>query len=159
MSTGERPALMWVGVCGESASASPRSEVARAFGGQLAVTDDAGAFAFGAGPDGWDRPGFFGPLSQPLPMSLARHSRWGEFYAEERLAPMVELASDRLDASTRAAVGAVVKRCLAGDFDDGDVPCRLHGDLWSGNVMWTRDGLALTIPLPTAGIAILRRDA
>ncbi len=130
---------------------TPSPETARQFGGQLAVTHDAGAPAFGAGPDGWEGPGFFGPLSQPLPMSLTRHRRWGEFYADERLAPMVELAAARLDASTRATIDSVAARCRAGDFDDDDQPARLHGDLWSGNVMWTPDGVVLIDPAAHAG--------
>lgn len=132
-------------------SVSPTPESARAFGGRLAITHDAGAAGFGAGPDGWDGPGFFGPLSQPLPMSLRPHRRWGEFYAEERLAPMAELASPRLDAATREAVDAVAARCRAGDFDDDDRPARLHGDLWSGNVMWTPDGVVLIDPAAHGG--------
>lgn len=132
-------------------SVNPTPDAARAFGGQLAVTHDAGAAAFGAGPDGWDGPGFFGPLTQPLPMSLRRHRRWGEFYAQERLAPMAELAAPGLDAATREAVGAVADRCRAGDFDDDDRPARLHGDLWSGNVMWTPGGVVLIDPAAHAG--------
>ncbi|GAA4544268.1 fructosamine kinase family protein [Mycobacterium paraffinicum] len=132
-------------------SVTPTPEAAREFGGRLAVTHDAGAPAFGAGPDGWDGPGFFGPLSQPLPMSLRRHLRWGEFYAAERLVPMAELAAARLDAATRGAIDSVVVRCRAGDFDDGDRPARLHGDLWSGNVMWTPDGVALIDPAAHGG--------
>lgn len=132
-------------------SAGPSPEAAREFGGRLAVTHDAGARAFGAGPDGWDGPGFFGPLSQPLPMSLRPHRDWGEFYAEERLAPMAELAAARLDAVTRDAVESVAARCRAGDFDDDDRPARLHGDLWSGNVMWTPDGVVLIDPAAHAG--------
>ncbi len=135
-------------------SVTPTPEAARVFGRQLAVTHDAGAAAFGAGPAGWDGPGFFGPLSQPLPMSLRRHRRWGDFYADERLAPMAELAAPRLDAPTRAAIDSVAERCRAGDFDsddDGDHPARLHGDLWGGNVMWTPDGVVLIDPAAHAG--------
>lgn len=132
-------------------SVAPSREAAYEFGSRLAVTHDAGAAAFGSGPEGWDGPGFFGPLSQPLPMSVRGHRSWGDFYAEERLAPMAELATARLDASARAAIDSVAARCRAGDFDDDDRPARLHGDLWSGNVMWTPDGVVLIDPAAHAG--------
>jgi fructosamine-3-kinase len=132
-------------------SVNPSVEAASMFGSRLAVTHDAGATAFGAGPDGWDGPGFFGPLSQPLPMSLRRHQRWGQFYADERLAPMAELAAARLDPATRIAVDSVMSRCRDGDFDDGDPPARLHGDLWSGNLIWTPDGVVLIDPAAHGG--------
>ncbi|MGO8965050.1 fructosamine kinase family protein [Mycobacterium sp.] len=130
---------------------NPSPQAATEFGGRLAVTHAAGAAGFGAGPDGWAGPGFFGPLSQPLPMSLRPHRRWGEFYADERLAPMAELAAPRLGASTCAAVDAVAARCRTGDFDDDDSPARLHGDLWGGNVMWTADGVVLIDPAAHGG--------
>src|SRR4051794_31635405 len=64
---------------------------------------------------------------------------------------MVELAAARLDAETRLAVGAGVARCHARDFGDDDQPSRLHGDLWSGNVMWTPDGVVLIDPAAYGG--------
>jgi fructosamine-3-kinase len=132
-------------------SVPPSAAAASEFGSRLAVTHDAGAAGFGAGPAGWDGPGFFGPLSEPLPMSLQPHRHWGAFYADERLVPMAERAAPRLSASTRAAVEAVVSRCRSGDFDDGDNPARLHGDLWGGNVMWTQDGVVLIDPAAHGG--------
>ena len=133
------------------ASVPPSARAAYEFGASLAVTHHAGAAAFGAGPEVHSGPGFFGPLSQPLPMSLVTHSSWGEFYADERLVPMAALAGDRLAASVQESVAAVIAHCRAGRFDDGDVPARLHGDLWSGNVMWTPDGVVLIDPAAHGG--------
>ena len=53
-------------------------------------------------------------------MSYARHRSWGEFYAGERLAPMLELARRGLDPDTVTVVQCVMDRCEAGDFDDDD---------------------------------------
>lgn len=130
--------------------APPSVEAARSFGRRLASTHDAGATGFGAAPSGWRGPGFFGPLQHPLPMSLTAHPSWGVFYADERLTPMLEFATS-IDPAGRAAIGAVINRCRRGDFDDDDTPARLHGDLWSGNVMWTQAGAVLIDPAAHGG--------
>ncbi|MGV0810799.1 fructosamine kinase family protein [Mycolicibacterium boenickei] len=131
--------------------AAPTAGAARKFGEQLAHTHDVGAPAFGAAPSGYPGDGFFGPMSQPLPMSLAGHDSWGTFYADERLGPMLRLAAPRLTMSTRDAVAVVTDLCRSGIVDDEDGPARLHGDLWSGNIMWTADGAVLIDPAAHGG--------
>ncbi|OMC33991.1 fructosamine kinase [Mycobacterium sp. GA-1841] len=127
------------------------AHAARTFGVRLARTHNAGAPAFGAGPAGYAGDGFFGPMSQPLPMSLDGHDSWGTFYAGERLTPMLHLAQPRLGTEVHDAVAAVAEMCCAGAFDDNDGPARLHGDLWSGNVMWTADAAVLIDPAAHGG--------
>ena len=111
----------------------PTGEAAETFGRALATTHAAGADAFGS-PDGQD--GFIGVL--PLPGRSA--PSWPEFYATRRVLPYLKLASDRghMDPADVQAVEDVVRRIvdLAGPEQP---PARLHGDLWSGNVVWGVD--------------------
>ncbi len=132
-------------------SVPPTRDAAQDFGRRLAVTHGAGARLFGSGPADWSGDGYFGPLAEPMPMSLRGHPTWGVFYAEERLRPMAALAQRRLGADVRRSVDEVTERCLVGDFDDDDPPARIHGDLWSGNVMWTRGGAVLIDPAAHGG--------
>ena len=62
---------------------------------------------------------------------------WPTFYAERRLLPLLPHAG--LTRFGNKAVESVCARMpdLAGPPEP---PARLHGDLWSGNVLWGRDG-------------------
>jgi fructosamine-3-kinase len=110
----------------------PSLDAAEAFGRRLAITHRAGADQFGGPEDG-----FIGTL--PLPNRSAR--TWPEFYATRRILPYLKLARDRgaVTPSEAADVESVVRKItdLAGPDEP---PARIHGDLWSGNVLWGDDG-------------------
>ncbi len=127
----------------------PSAEAAEAFGAALARTHAAGAPAFGAPPAGWSGDGFIGRQR----MSLRPDARWGTFYAEQRVLPYAREAYDidHLSAAALAAVERVAERLRAGDFDDDRPPARIHGDLWSGNVVFTDDGVVAIDPAAHGG--------
>ncbi|HEX5532347.1 MAG TPA: fructosamine kinase family protein [Actinomycetales bacterium] len=134
-------------------SASPSRDAAELFGRGLAGTHAAGAGWFGAPPDGWDGDGFIGPM--PLPHATKeRPASFGDFYARYRLEPYLRRARDAgtLDSDEAATVATVVDRIATGDLDAGHArPSRIHGDLWSGNVIWTPSGAILIDPAAHGG--------
>lgn len=110
-------------------------EAAAAFGAALAHTHtaDAGDARL---PYGRDQDGYIGRL----PLRNATAPSWAEFYATRRVLPYLKLASDRghISAADAAAVEGVIGRLP--DLLPEEPPSRLHGDLWSGNVLWSADG-------------------
>jgi fructosamine-3-kinase len=130
-------------------TARPTDAAAEAFGHALARTHAAGAPAFGSPPEGWEGDGFIGRQR----MAMRPTSTWGAFYAEQRLLPYAREAHDigHLSAAGLAAVERVAERLRDGTFDDGRPPARLHGDLWSGNVVFTADGVVLIDPAAHGG--------
>jgi fructosamine-3-kinase len=97
----------------------------------LALTHAAGAPRFGGGA------ATFGSLELPNDAT----SDWPSFYAERRLRPLARVARERhaLARDGARAVEGVCERlpALAGPDEP---PARLHGDLWSGNVIADTDG-------------------
>ena len=135
----------------EPAAATPAS--AEAMGRGLAVTHAAGAPAYGSGPPGWEGDGWLGPLSEPLPLGLGAWHAWGAFYAEARILPMVREGRNRgvLDGPAVSILERLAAVVASGSHDTADAPARLHGDLWSGNVMWTAGGAVLIDPAAHGG--------
>ena len=107
-------------------------EAAYDFGQQLSRTHAAGADGFGGNEDG-----YIGLA--PLPNKPA--PAWPEFYATRRVLPYLKLAHDRgaiADDDTRP-IEALMRRIQ--EFSGpGEPPARIHGDLWSGNLVWGADG-------------------
>lgn len=110
----------------------PSTDLAERFGRDLAATHLAGADSFG-GP----RDGYIGLA--PLPNRTL--PTWPEFYASRRVMPYVRAAVDRssLTPDEAATIESAMRRIhdLAGP---DEAPARIHGDLWSGNIVWGADG-------------------
>ncbi|MCE1175019.1 MAG: fructosamine kinase family protein [Propionibacteriales bacterium] len=131
------------------AEAAPTRATAAEFGRRLAVTHDAGADAFGIGPDGWRGDGFIGTA----PLRLRPHARWGEFFAAERVMPFAQTAHQQgaLSGAGLATITALTERLARGEFDDDAGPARIHGDLWAGNVIFTATAAAVIDPAAHGG--------
>ena len=115
--------IEWVDV------SAPVPAAAARFGRDLAVLHQAGSERFGAP---W--PGVIAGLE--LPNDPA--DSWPDWYSANRVLPYARLARDA-GTLTPADVGLIEAACarsaeLAGP---GEPPSRIHGDCWSGNLLWS----------------------
>ncbi len=121
----------------------PTAETATDLGRALARLHASGAEMFGAEEDG-----FIGTL--PLPNRTA--PTWPEFYATRRVLPYLKLAADRkhIESGDADIVESVIGKLtdLAGPEEP---PARIHGDLWSGNIVWSTEHGTLIDPAAHGG--------
>jgi fructosamine-3-kinase len=119
--------LEWI----EQGRLSPRGE--EALGRGLASMHLAGASTFGVA----GRACTFGSLRLPNDPS----EDWPTFYAERRLLALVAVARER-DSITETCARDVIRVCeRIGELCGApEPPARLHGDLWSGNVLADTSG-------------------
>jgi fructosamine-3-kinase len=110
-------------------SGQPDRAAAGRFGRELAALHMAGADGFGAP---W--PGFIASL--PLPNDAAQS--WPGWYASQRLLPYLRRAADAgtLSGPDVRLIEKVIGR-LADLAGPAEPPSRIHGDLWSGNLLWS----------------------
>ena len=123
-------------------------------GRALARTHAAGAASFGCAPDGWHGDGWMGEAPLPLHEPDEEDAgTWGRFYAADRILPYLPDARDAgaVDEGGATVIERCARRVADGVFDAPQpalVPgpvARLHGDLWSGNVLWSARGGAVLI--------------
>lgn len=137
-------------------TARPTVGSARAFGAALARTHAAGAASLGCPPPGAAGHGMLGLATLWTPDEPPSPSSWGAFYAEHRVLPHLRAAVDRrsIDASGARTIEACARRLADGGLDHPQPAAvaalatpiaRLHGDLWSGNVLWSDRGDAVLI--------------
>jgi fructosamine-3-kinase len=121
--------------------------------GRTGLVDGLGlpseAPAFGAGPPGASEDAWIGRA----PMrNVPSGPEWASWYAEHRVAPYLRTARDAGDlTATEAAVIQQVCDRLPELAGPAEPPARLHGDLWSGNVLWSADGVWLIDPAAHCG--------
>lgn len=97
---------------------------------------------------GWDSANYIGSLSQSNDWT----GDWASFWRQQRLEPQMRRAESALG---RDLVGGFEQ--LLDELDerlreaDTDGPSLLHGDLWAGNVHFTREGGAVIDPSSAYG--------
>jgi fructosamine-3-kinase len=110
----------------------PSLDSVEEFAHQLGATHAAGAASFGGEADGY---------IATLPLTNTPTDTWADFWATRRVLPYLKVARDRGHVSDDDAksIETVVDRIV--DFaGPAEPPARIHGDLWSGNVIWSGDG-------------------
>ena len=137
-------------------SAPATREHARELGRMLAgLHSHGGDRVFGQAPPGFDLDAHgTGTMGQEaLPLVTGGVRPWGVFYAEDRILPYLDsaLAGGSIDADGADTIHALAERLRDGVFDTDDQPSILHGDLWSGNVMWSPSGAVLIDPASHTG--------
>lgn len=125
----------------------PSPEAACRAGVELARIHAAGAPAFGAPPAGWEGPNYIGTQQQDCTPT----DDWGEFYTRQRVEPFVHAAvqAGTLDDDELAAV---LRACEAIRGAHWSLkPARIHGDLWTGNLLFGSEGPAFIDPAAHGG--------
>ena len=126
--------------------AEPTATVAEDFGHRLAVLHTTAAAGYGAP---WT--GFIGPVDDLLPMDNAPSPTWADHFRDRRVLPTLKIAVARggVEPGDAADVTRVLGRLE--DLVPEEGPARLHGDLWSGNVLWAADAAWLIDPAAHGG--------
>lgn len=139
--------LAWV------TATAPSPGTAAGFGRMLARLHQTPAEGFGVAPPnaGGAVSGWVGAVEVPF----GSHGVWADHYVTDRLVPAAT-AARRCGGLDQAMAAAIDDLCdalvgdplLAGPPTD---PAPIHGDLWSGNVLWSGSGAFMVDPAACGG--------
>lgn len=89
-----------------------------------------------------DQFGFDHDVVGKLPKINTWQSNWGDFYVHQRLEVLAQRASDHSlwNSNRQRHLSRLCQTILTYYNDHPTTASLLHGDLWSGNVMFTADG-------------------
>lgn len=133
------------------ATSPPSQQAARTLGTQLAHTHQSGADAFGQLPPGSER-----AFIADVPLPEGTWETFGSFYAQARVRPLADQAHG-CGAVTSAEYAVLAELADVLETEDSrligpaEPIARLHGDLWSGNVLWRRRDCVLIDPSAHGG--------
>ncbi|NNN20659.1 MAG: phosphotransferase [Acidimicrobiales bacterium] len=117
---------------------SPTRLAAENFGIELANLHRHNEEIFGGQEDGY---------IGSLPMKNTQTKVFADFYRECRLMPFLKMAKDK-DSIRASDISSIEELCniMEDIVDKNTVPSRIHGDLWSGNVIWRESQVVLIDP-------------
>lgn len=112
----------------------------RRFGGQLARLHRSGARAYGAPPPAAPASGWIADL----PMAYGEYPSFGPMYGQLRVLPYARMAvaAGRMAGSECGPFEELAEALSTDDpalVGPPEPASRLHGDLWSGNLLWADD--------------------
>lgn len=113
-------------------TSSPTPSAWKLLGAQLAGQHASSSERFGL-----DEDNFIGKTPQPN----AWHESWPDFFATQRLGFQLELVeANRLGSAELLRLGDQLRCNLPSYIRSDEQPALLHGDLWSGNVVFDMHG-------------------
>lgn len=113
---------------------SPDKKLEEEGGRQLALLHRTTSDQFG-----WETDNYISSLKQSNTLS----ENWWRFYCDERLLAQLEMTIDKLPLLMRKQLERIILQGV-NVFPD-EKPALCHGDLWSGNRLYTKEGKAYLI--------------